>query len=168
MSSILDSLALRREIGDAAGVAESLIALGDLQRRAGEVEAACGTLDEAVELLQDQGRRAEEALALALRCDLPGGDVTAAEDALRTAGDNEHSHRGWWMLWQATRDPAHLDQARRLLDEVLASAPPECREEMVVNVRVNREILAAWREEFGEDDDSTGGGSPTESPTRAG
>ena len=35
------------------------------------------------------------------------------------------------------------------------------------NVRVNREILAAWREEFGDDSDAPGGVSPDESPTRA-
>ena len=44
-----------------------------------------------------------------------------------------------------------------LLDDLLAKNPPEYHDSMCRNVRVNREILAAWREEFGEDasDDDT-------------
>ena len=39
---------------------------------------------------------------------------------------------------------------------------------MCTRLRVHRDILASWRNEFGEDEDSAGDIPPTESPTRAG
>jgi len=39
-----------------------------------------------------------------------------------------------------------------LLDESLANVPEEFHEPMCTNVRVNREILAAWQAEFGDGD----------------
>jgi hypothetical protein len=56
-----------------------------------------------------------------------------------------------FLLWQATRDPAHLAEAKRLLDFVVERAPPECRETMLANVRLHREIAAAWRAELPAD-----------------
>ena len=47
------------------------------------------------------------------------------------------------LLWKATGDRTHLDEAKRLLGEHLAMNPPEDRESMCENLRVNREILAA-------------------------
>ena len=55
-----------------------------------------------------------------------------------------------------------------MLDEWLSSVPEEYRESTCQSDQVHREILAARREEVGEDDDSPDGGSSTESPTRAG
>ena len=52
-----------------------------------------------------------------------------------------------FLLWQATRDPAHLAEAKRLLDHLVAHAPPDCRESMLANVRLHREIAAAAREQ---------------------
>ena len=52
-----------------------------------------------------------------------------------------------FLLWQATRDPAHLAEAKRLLDFLVEHAPPECRESMLANVRLHREIAAAAREQ---------------------
>jgi hypothetical protein len=51
------------------------------------------------------------------------------------------------LLWQATRDPAHLAEAKRVLDRLVEHAPPECRESMIANVRLHREIAAAAREQ---------------------
>ena len=59
-----------------------------------------------------------------------------------------------FLLWQATRDRAHLVEAKRLLDFLVEHAPPECRESMLANVRLHREIAAAWRGE------SERGGAP--------
>lgn len=121
------------------------------------------------DLAKDVGIPGVETLA---RCELallPGGD---AADAL--AGFTEHEERlsvgerqsGRLLLWKATGDPAHLVEARRLLDESLANVPDEDRERMCTNLRVKREILAAWQQEFGDggDDESRG----TESVTKAG
>ena len=64
------------------------------------------------------------------------------------------------------RDRAHLVVAKRLLDELLARAPGADRDAMRTNLRVNREILAAWREKFGDGNDDEPHG--TKSATRVG
>ncbi len=64
------------------------------------------------------------------------------------------------LFWKATGDRAHLEAAKRLLDESVANADAEARESMLTNLRLNREIMAAWRAEFGEDPE------PNESQTR--
>ena len=51
-----------------------------------------------------------------------------------------------YLLWQANHDRVHLEQAKSLLDEELAKVPGEFHEAMCTNLRVNREILAAWRD----------------------
>jgi len=92
--------------------------------------------------------------------------ATVASFRLRTL---RSQRRAWGLrlLWKATRDGAHLDEVKRLLDDLLARNPPEYRESMCRHRRVNREILAAWRQEFGEDaDDGHPGG--TEPATRVG
>ena len=48
------------------------------------------------------------------------------------------------LLWRATGDRTHLVEAKRLLDELLAKNPAEHHATMLANVRVNREIVAAW------------------------
>jgi len=90
--------------------------------------------------------------------------VEAALDASRACEDWPGKLYG---LWLATGDRLHLAEAKRLLDEHLARNPPEYRDSMCRNVRVNREILAAWRQEFGTEskDDGRHG---TESMTRSG
>jgi len=46
-----------------------------------------------------------------------------------------------WMLWRATGDPAHRDEARRLLVHLREHAPPEHREGMVQRSPLYAEIL---------------------------
>jgi hypothetical protein len=88
---------------------------------------------------------------------------------------------GALLLWKATGDRAHLEEAKRLLDESLANVPAECHEAMLTNLRGNREIMAAWKGESGaadappaspddpEDDDDDDDEPPgTESVTRVG
>ena len=87
-----------------------------------------------------------ELLSAASLAALPGGDVAAALDALvthegrakmRTAMESRH------LLWRATGDRVHLAESKRLLDHLVAHAPPDCRESMLANVRLHREIAAA-------------------------
>ena len=54
---------------------------------------------------------------------------------------------------RATGDRAHLAGAKRLLDEALAKVPEEHHEAMRTNVRVHREIRAAWNAESDGGDD---------------
>ena len=72
------------------------------------------------------------------------------------------------MEQEKDRPNSSLVEAKRLLDEWVDDADDETRESMLTNVRVNREILAAWREEFGEEGESAGSGSSTEPPPRTG
>ncbi|MDJ0974485.1 MAG: protein kinase [Planctomycetota bacterium] len=54
-----------------------------------------------------------------------------------------------YWLWRATKLPAHLDEAKRLLDYLVEHAPHEHRESMLTNVQLNREIMEAWNERMG-------------------
>jgi hypothetical protein len=82
---------------------------------------------------------------------LPGGDSSAAVSALDEIGEAEDSAGLRWSLHQATGERAHLEAAKRLLDEQLAKVPGEYHEAMCTNLRVNREILAAWEEHGAEE-----------------
>ena len=137
---------MRRGIGHGDGIADSLIELGDLHRRAGDAEAARTALDEAVSLSREQGRPPQIALALAMLACLPDGDAGAAVTALGDAGETGDSPRLRWLLHQATGDRAHLAEAKRLLDESLGKVPVEYHESMLTSLRVNRDIVAAWEE----------------------
>ncbi len=144
-----ESLALRRKIGHGDGVADSLIERGDLCRRAGDAGAARTSLDEALRLSREQGRAPQVALALTLLACLVGGDSDAAETALVEAGEAGDTPRVRWLLFRATGDRAHLEEAKRLLDESVAHVDEETRQSMLTNLRLSREIMAAWEEQGG-------------------
>jgi hypothetical protein len=69
--------------------------------------------------------------------------LTVFRAASRARSVREHEE-------QATADSAHLADARRLLDESVANADDATRESILANLRVNREIMAAWREHCGK------------------
>ena len=50
-------------------------------------------------------------------------------------------------LWRATAECEHLKEARRHLDHPLEHPSEEYRESMLKNVRLNRQIWAAWEAE---------------------
>ncbi len=75
------------------------------------------------------------------------GGRPAAEAALADAGEISDDPGVRLLLWEATGDRAHLEKAKRLLDESLANVPEEYHEAMLTNLRVNREITAACREQ---------------------
>jgi hypothetical protein len=81
---------------------------------------------------------------------LPGGDV---ERALVTLSTHESGVGRYtanlvrFLLWRATHDRVHLAEAKRSLDSLLSLAPPQDRESMRRNVRLNREILEAAADE---------------------
>ena len=49
-----------------------------------------------------------------------------------------------FVLWQATKDPEQLEAAHRLHALQIENAPEECREAMLENVRLHREIAEAF------------------------
>ena len=125
--------------------------LGGLERGAGNQEAARTAFEEALELSRKLGLGAKLASCqVQLNC-LEGGDIQTALTALEPHSRQHRIPALHFQLWKATGDRTHLEGARRLLDEALAREPEECREAMSRNLRLSREILAAWREEFEKD-----------------
>jgi serine/threonine protein kinase/tetratricopeptide (TPR) repeat protein len=164
---LLTCLAECEEIGYRYLEASAHLSLGALRVGAGNLEAGRESFALARSVAREVGRAGVETLA---RCELallPGGDSADAVSAFtehedRLAADDRREAR--LLLWRATGDRAHLEDARRLLDEAMADVPEEGHESMVTNLRVNREIMAAWRAESGGDDDAP----PSESVTKAG
>ena len=145
-----EALALRREIGQRDGEAETLVARGAHLARQGREAEARADLDAALALARELSLPDVELLATAQLATLPGGDVAAALAALAAHEGHvemQEAMQARFLLWQATRDPAHLAEAKRLLDFIVEHAPPECRQPMLANVRLHREIAAAAREQ---------------------
>lgn len=168
-SRLDEAVALSVEKGARPSEVSSRLELGALRARrhrsAGlDASGAIEELARALELSRELGDVVNETLALCELAALPGGDVEAAATALTEHEERlgrPAQRRARLLLWMATGDQVHLVAAKELLDEALARVPDEYHEPMLTNVRVNREILEAWREELGED-----GG--TESVTRVG
>jgi tetratricopeptide (TPR) repeat protein len=145
---IADALELLRAIGARAEEAASLYALGALFARTGRTDAARADLEAALALARQLSLPGIELAALSRLATLPGGDADAAVAALAVHGrraDAKVLAESLLLLWQTTRDRAHLVEAKRLLDGFVAHAPPEDRESMLTNVRLHREIVAAAR-----------------------
>jgi serine/threonine protein kinase/tetratricopeptide (TPR) repeat protein len=163
--SYTEALALRREIGFRDGEAETLVARGAHLARQGREAEARADLGAAIAIARELSLPGVELLATAQLATLPGGaprdrpqDGPVSPGAMVAAAlTSLAAHEGHaeiqeamearFLLWQATRDPAHLAEAGRLLDFMVEHAPPECRETMLANVRLHREIAAAAREE---------------------
>jgi len=139
-----ETLALRRGVGYARGVADSLLALGRLKAQRGDEGSARSHFDEALQL----GREEPDLvlLATAHRAMLPGGDVDEAVAALEKEMYVTYRSRmrARYLLWQATQDRAHLEEAHRLLVHIRDHAPEDCRETSLEHVPLHRDILRAW------------------------
>lgn len=73
-------------------------------------------------------------------------DVRAAKEAIERAGDGGDDSRMHFLLWKASGDARHIKAAKLHLDFQVEHAPEECRESMLKNVRLHREIVEAWEE----------------------
>jgi len=135
-----EALTLRREIGFRLGIAETLTALG-------RVEENPARLAEALALARDLQAPATVVLAAAHASLLPEGDVDVALAALKThearIGPADRMEARF-ALSKATGDPAHLEEAHRLLLDLREHAPAESRPGMIRNVPLHSEIAAAW------------------------
>ncbi|MCG3133352.1 MAG: Serine/threonine-protein kinase PknD [Planctomycetes bacterium] len=141
-----ESLALRRRIGHGIGVTDSLLRLARARRRAGDPDGARAAAAEAMALARTQDDSATTAICAALLAAAGAGDADEAEALLVAAGaslDVGHSMAARFDLWQASRRREHLAEAKRLLDDWVAHAAPECREAMLANVRLHRDITVA-------------------------
>ena len=143
------ALALRREIGYQKGVADTLIALGQLDTATGDERGAAARFDEAIALAREFKTTSNLVLAVAHRALLPGGDVAIALEALQkheSSAIHTEKMEARFVLWKATQDAEHLTEAHRLLQELREHAPEEYRDSMVQNVPLHRDIAAAWEE----------------------
>ncbi len=133
-------------IGDRVEAASCRAMLGALLARSGRIDEARTVLDSARAAAVDSGAPDKEARALAHLAALPGGDPNAAVRALERLAPEFHAQTRMEVLlalFHATGDRVHLAAAKALLDDVLALNPPECRDAMLKNVRLNREIADA-------------------------
>ena len=51
-----------------------------------------------------------------------------------------------FLLWKATQDPSHLQEAHRLLCALRDHVPAEYRDSMIEKTPLNRDIMAAFEE----------------------
>jgi serine/threonine protein kinase/tetratricopeptide (TPR) repeat protein len=145
-----EALVLRREIGRRDGEAETLLARGAQLARLGREAEARADFDEALAIARELSPSRFDLFATAHRATLPGGDVAAALAALAVHESHIEKLEAMnvrFLLWQATHDRVHLAEAKRLLDFMVEHAPADCRETMLANVRLHREIAAAAREQ---------------------
>ena len=152
VARIQESLELRREIRHGDGVASSLIELADCRRRIGDDIGALDALDEALALSREQVRKPQIALALAIRAGLPGGDAAMARRALVDAGESADSVRLRYLLWSADGSVPDLHAANSMLIAALANVREPHRGRMQSQLRVHREVSAAWRAYCTRDD----------------
>jgi serine/threonine protein kinase/tetratricopeptide (TPR) repeat protein len=146
-----EALALRRDVGYTGGVGQSLLTLGRLRAQRGDEESARSHFDEALALGRNMGEPSFVLLATAHRTLLPGGDVDAALAALEDEMHVGHKYRlrARFLLWRATRDLVHLEEAHRLLVHLRDHAPEDYRDSMLQNVPLHRDIMQAWEEHAG-------------------
>jgi tetratricopeptide (TPR) repeat protein len=146
----LSCLAVSEESGIRELAAATHLALGSLRASLAGEGSAESSLTAARDLAKTVGAPGVETLA---RCELslpPWGDPADALSAF-----TEHEERlsvderleARHLLWRATGDRTHLVAAKRLLDESVANVDAETRASMLANLRVNREIVAACKEQ---------------------
>ena len=147
-----ESLALFRGIESPRGIATALVSIGRLRAANGCAGEAHTCLEEALALGYQLDASDTVVLAQCHLASLADRDATDALSALGKREERlEHAARmeSRFLLWRATHDPAHLTEAKRLLDHLVDHAPEEYREAMLTNVRLNREVMEAWSEHGG-------------------
>ncbi len=137
---------VRREAGERRLYPLTLVAQGRVAAARGDSALAVAKLDAAIA----QGRELKLAMPCvvggAYRALFPGGDAKAALDALREYDPRlreRERYEARFVLWQATQDRVHLDEAHRLLMDLRDHAPEECRETMIDRVPLHRAIVTA-------------------------
>jgi tetratricopeptide (TPR) repeat protein len=144
-----EALQARRAIHNRGGLADTLVHHARFLREGGEIDAARERLAEALELSRELERPQSWLLAASAMAVLEPEAVPVALDALARFGSRvERGERmeARLLLWNATGDRAHLADAHALLRAAIENAPQECREAMLAEVPLHREIAAAARE----------------------
>ncbi|MHC5009380.1 MAG: tetratricopeptide repeat protein, partial [Planctomycetota bacterium] len=137
---------LFRELDMSRRIAESAAALGGVLVETGRGEEAAPLLEEAIALAREGKNPATEVRAACFRALLPAGDAMTARRLLEAQVDHidrETAIEGYYLLWKATGDPALLETAKRLFDEVVAHACEDDRPSIVANIPLHAEIRRA-------------------------
>jgi tetratricopeptide (TPR) repeat protein/tRNA A-37 threonylcarbamoyl transferase component Bud32 len=139
----LAALGLREQ-----GAASAARGMGEILVRAGRVDEATSAFEEALAIGVERDVPSIRALALANLAALGARPPEVAVECLARGepriGLAERMEIRF-LLWRATREPEHLAVARRLLDHLVAHAPKDGRESMVVRVPLHRAIVEATR-----------------------
>jgi tetratricopeptide (TPR) repeat protein len=144
-----EAVALQRESRHPRGLSSSLIAIGRVHEGAGRTQEARGAFSEAVQIGRALGLAGPLVLGLVHLAGLTGGDYTQAKETL--AAHNErlgHAERveAHFLLWKATQQRAHLEEAHRLLLNLRDATPKAHRDTLFTAVPLRRDILAAWKD----------------------
>jgi serine/threonine protein kinase/tetratricopeptide (TPR) repeat protein len=147
-----EALAIQRELDEKDSVGESLVAMAAIGLKRDDGAGAIAHLEEALALARKVDAPGTILLATVHRARLPDGDIAAGLAALeaheeRVAHDTKME--AGFRLWELTQDKAHLEEAHRLLCYARDHAPEDCRDSMIQNVPLHRDIMQAWEERGG-------------------
>ncbi len=115
----------------------------------GQPESAAVHLDEALAMARDVKIPTLIPLCAAHRVLLPDGDIGAAHHAFEQYGPRLGMYdrmEAAFALWKATGDPQYVEMAQSLLCHLRDHAPEDCRDSMIENVPLHRDIMKAWEE----------------------
>jgi serine/threonine protein kinase/tetratricopeptide (TPR) repeat protein len=146
---LTETIELRQTMGHRDGVAVALKARGELFQQIGRADESQASFAEALAIVRELSLPHVELIVTAELARIPGGDVAAALAALAASEDSvdvQDAMAARYFIWQATRDPAHLAEAKRLLEFLVEHAPSECRQTMLLNVSLHCEIAATARD----------------------
>ena len=155
-------LALSEKLDYRQLTATASLALGVALDELGE--GGRDAIERALDVAREVGLPAVETLALcalARRHGRAPDDAVAAVSMYRSRLPVEQFLEAHLHLWRITRDRKYLGMAKRRLDELIAPVDDDIRASMLNNLRTNREIMAAWREQFGDASSSTGSEADT-------
>jgi tetratricopeptide (TPR) repeat protein len=143
-----EAISLLRDAGNRDHLAGALSDLGALLALDGRAEQARAPIEEAMALSEQAERLGPAVLGACCLAMLPGGDLEAGVRSMQHAARIEHGSRmrARFVLWKAGGDAAHLAEAHRHLMFFRDHAPEECRESVLENVALHRDIVAAWEE----------------------
>lgn len=138
--------AIREELDDQRGLADTKHHLGMAAELERDAERAVGHLDDAYALAVEVNAADTEALSVVRRAAITGegGDEAAArydelEEKLRYVQRLECG----FLLWRATGDRARLEAAKAMLEEERAHLPEAHRASFVDGVRLHAAIMSA-------------------------
>jgi hypothetical protein len=140
------ALATRRATGYRPGIATTMSEIGPLLARLGRRDDGIASLREAGDLCHVLELAP---LGAVVSCRLAALGAATAADASEAFARAEarlpHHDRleCRLLLWRLTGDAAHLAAARAIDQEILGRAPAACRESMLANVALHREVAAA-------------------------